>query len=179
MSVDVFASCRNVEQCDSRIVRVTALKQAVRLRSEPLWCSLHWVEQSILCCGDACPACEAGFPRRSYAFASVDRPGNTSAVMQLTERDLCTLSSLVPDQTTGIQIGCQFRVWRPASRQPLAAEYLGYTASLIEWPKETLIVDLLRIHGIRATEGDARTGGYRQLVRSRAGEVSRSRRQHA
>jgi hypothetical protein len=173
---DVFSSTCGRDDHDSRICKITAARQLVRVRSGPLWCSLHWCDQSILCAGDSCPACEAGFPKRRYSFVAVDRPGSCLAVLQLTEKDWCLLSTLDNSVVGMTRIGSQFRVWRPASRQPMAAEYLGFTADLISIPQEVVIVDLLRIHGIRATEADVRTGGFRRLTAAKAHEAAKGRR---
>lgn len=164
---DVFSLNRSSDQPDSRIVRVTVKQQAVRIRSEVLWVGLHWCGESILCPVKDCEACKQGYTKRAYAMVAVDRPGNAIAVIQLTEGDLSLLKKLQPADEDMIRIGSQFRVWRKADRQPLSAEYLGFTAELLTVPREQLIVDVLRIHKIRATEADVRTGGYRALTSMR------------
>lgn len=164
---DVFSLSRASDQPDSRIVRITLKQQAVRIRSEVLWVGLHWVGESILCSVKDCEACIQGYTKRPYAMVAVDRPGNSIAVIQLTEGDLTLLKNLDALSQGTIRIGSQFRVWRKADRQPLSAEFLGFTAELLPVPREQLIVDVLRIHKIRATEGDVRTGGYRQLTSMR------------
>ncbi len=161
---DVFASSCARDDHDSRVVRVSGVRQIVRIRSEALWCGLHWADRSILCSGSNCVACERGWPLRRYAMVAVDRPGQSMAVLQLTERDLCLLTTLNPSSPESMKIGSQFRVWRSESRQPMSAEYLGVTENLLVIPRETAMVNVLRIHGIRATEADVRTGGFRRLV---------------
>lgn len=165
---DVFSLSRSSDQPDSRIVRITLAKQAVRIRSEPLWVGLHWVGESILCAVKDCEACRQGYTKRPYAMIAVDRPGNAIAVLQLTEGDLALCTRLDQESKGTIRIGSQFRVWRPQTRQPMSAEFLGFTADLLPVPRESLIVDVLRIHKIKATEGDVRTGGYRALTSMRA-----------
>lgn len=163
----VFSAERGELGRESRVLRVDGVRKLVRMRSSPAWCWLHWLECSVLCAGESCPACGAGLPRRRYAFVSVDRPEHLLVVMQLTEGDLCKLRNLVPSCEDMIPIGAQFRVWRPRTRQPMAAEYVGLTTNLLATPVESLLVDLLRIHGIMATEGDVRGGGFPQMVRDR------------
>jgi len=58
----------------------------------------------------------------------------------------------------------------------MSAEYLGFTENLMEITAQMVTVDLLRIHGIKATDADVQTGGFRSLVRARAMESSRGRR---
>lgn len=164
---ELFASTCVSEERDSRVVKVTARQQWIRIRSQLLWTSLHWAERSILCGGDGCPACERGYTKRSYAFAAVDRQGNTAAIIQLTESDVCLLRGLGDQQGLGTTIGTSFRVWREKTRQPMRAEYCGFTPELILIPREKVIVDVLRIHGVAATELDVSSGGYRQLVKMR------------
>lgn len=173
---DVFSTTCGRDDHDSRVVKVTGIWQGIRVRSTPLWVGLHWCDQSILCAGSDCAACQAGFPKRRYAMVSVDRPSNCLAVLQLTERDLCLLHGLDPQVEESIRIGSQFRVKRPVSRQPLVAEYLGFTANLVTVSQEIVMVDVLRIHGIRATEADVRTGGFRRLVQMRSLEAAKGRR---
>lgn len=174
---EVFATTCGRDDHDSRVVKVNGVRQIVRARSTPVWVGLHWCDYSVLCAGTDCPACKVGFPKRRYAMLSVDRPGSCIAVIQLTEKDLCLFTSLDKAAEGTIRIGSQYRVWRPKERQPLIAEYLGFTANLTPISQEILMVDVLRIHGIRATEGDIRTGGFRSLVKARASEACHSRRQ--
>lgn len=106
----------------------------------------------------------------------VDRPASTLATLQLTEKDLCLLVGLDPQREDTIRIGSQYRVWRQKERQPMTAEYLGFTEKLITIPQSTLIIDVLRIHGIRATDGDVQTGTYRSLVKGRAHQAAAGKR---
>lgn len=173
---DVFSTSYAREERDSRVVRVTRSSQRIRIRAVPLWVGLHWVERSILCAGKACRCCETGLPVRRYAMTVVDRPEQTLAVLQLTEGDLCKLARLDGQQDLVTRIGSQYRIWRPGERRPLEAEFLGFTENLITISKEMVMVDVLRIHGIRASEADVRDGGFLHLVQLRAAEVSRGER---
>lgn len=168
---DVFTLTRSVDESGSRVVRVLAAKLPVRLRSKFLWAHLHWAHQSILCAGAECPACLQGYTRRRYAFVAVDKPGLAQGVLQLTEHDVCLLAKLAKCEPESTMIGLQFRVWRSKSRQPLEAEFLGFTEELFAIPTESLMVDVLRIHGVRATEGDVRTGSFRSLIVGRTQEL--------
>lgn len=168
---DLFASTCADQEHDSRVVRISARQQWVRLRSQLLWTSLHWADRSILCGGEGCPACDRGYTRRKYAFAAVDRQGNTAATIQLTEGDVCLLKGLGDQAGVGTTIGSAFRVWREKTRQPMKAEYCGFTAELILIPRERVIVDVLRIHGVAATEADVSSGGYRRLVQMRCADL--------
>lgn len=173
----VFGEEAGSRERDSRIVRVTAAWQHVRVRSEPLWAHMHWSEKSILCPGKECSMCASGFPRRGYFFVSVDRPGNAAAVMQLTERDFECMKNLDKEAQDTIRIGSQFRVCRTKSRQPMELEFTGFTANLVALHLEHVLVDLLRIHGVSCTESDVRLGTHQQMVRERATqEAARTRR---
>lgn len=173
---DVFSLSRGAPGHDSRVVRVAAAPIAVRIRSTRLWVGLHWVEQSVLCAGSRCACCELGFTKRRYAMVAVDRPQGTVGVLQLTERDLCLLEGLDSKTPESMRIGSQFRVWRSASRQPMSAEFLGFTEKILPVSQEALMVDVLRIHGIAATEADVRDGGLQQLVANRSLEAANPRR---
>lgn len=168
---DVFTLTRSVDDVSSRVVRVLAAKLPVRLRSKFVWAHLHWAQQSILCGGDECPACSQGYTRRRYAFVAVDKPGLAQGVLQLTENDVCLLAKLAKCDPESKMIGLQFRVWRSKSRQPLEAEFLGFTEELFAVPAETVMVDVMRIHGVRATEKDVSGGGFRSLISSRTMEL--------
>jgi hypothetical protein len=99
------------------------------------------------------------------------KPGLAQGVLQLTEHDVCMLAKLAKCEPESTMIGLQFRVWRSKSRQPLEAEFLGFTEELFAIPTETLMVDVLRIHGVRATEKDVSSGGFRALIAGRTMEL--------
>lgn len=176
---DVFSSSSGDGERESRLVKVTAAFQRVRVRSAEVWAGLHWCGLSVLCSGVECPACQSGFPKRRYCFVAVDRPGQAIALLQLTERDHSQCVSLDPSGEVTMRIGSQFQIRRKITRQPMEIEYCGFTENLLKMPEETIKVDLLRIHGIRATEADVHTGGARRLVQLRAAEASSTRRAFA
>lgn len=168
---DLFASTCVDAGPDSRVFRVNARQQWMRLRSQLLWTFLHWADRSVLCGGEGCPACDRGYTKRKYAFAAVDRQGNSAATIQLTEGDVCLLKGLGDQHGVGTTIGSTFRVWRERTRTAMKAEFCGFTAELILIPRETVIVDVLRIHGVAATELDVSSGGYRRLVQLRCADM--------
>lgn len=170
---DVFSASCTRDERDSRVVRVTGTRQIVRLRTSPLWVGLHWADRSILCATKGCSCCDSGMPIRRYAMVVVDRPGQTMAVLQLTEGDLCKLARLDGQEDLTTRLGAQYRIWRPGARRPLEAEFLGFTQDLVTITPQMAMVDVLRIHGIRATEADVRDGGYLHLVQLASSQAAR------
>lgn len=168
---EVFSLSRGPSERDSRVLKVGGKAEMIRVRSIPLWAHLHWQDRSILCAGKECPACQRGYTRRRYAFVAVDLRGGLLSTIQLTEGDVCTLTRLEPSKPDSMTIGSQFRVWREGSRRPMVADYCGFTPDLVTISFERLMVDVLRIHGVAATERDVSSGGHRQLAASRCWDL--------
>jgi hypothetical protein len=116
------------------------------------------------------------FTKRRYAFGLFDRPDCTVGVLQLTERDLEQMIKCDRDSGGVARLGAAWYVSRPASRQPMAVEFSGFSSKLLALPMERLKVDLLRIHGVEATERDLADGGALPLVCSMATELLGGRR---
>lgn len=170
MNDEVFSRERPSSDDAGRVVSVGLQWQQIRLRNEPIWCGCHWINESILCGGKMCPACQAGYPKRPYAFASVDRPNQTTAIIRLSASDVAELQRTGSDPDA-LVVGDTWKVRRPGDRKPLVAEFFKTFSEVLEIPREALMLEILRLHRIRGTITDVRERSFYGLICGRAGEA--------
>lgn len=175
MGDDVFSSKRPLSDDAGRVLVVGLAWQQIRLRNEPIWCGCHWINESVLCGGQLCPACKAGYSKRPYAFAHVDRPNQTTAIIRLSASDVCELQRTGSDSTALI-LGDSWKIRRPGERKPLVAEFFKSFPEFLPIPQENLTLEVLRLHRIRATAADVRERAYYGLICARAEEACGGRR---
>lgn len=170
---DVFSQVRPVGDDSGRVVVVGPRMQPVRLRSLVVWCGCHWIGSHVLCGGNGCKACEVGHPKRSYGFCIVDRPAQTVALLRLSATDVARLeeASRGSDPARPLSIGDEFRIRRDGDRKPLTIEFLKNSPKIIELDRDYVLLEILRLHGIKATAGHVRERTYFELVRGRAAEA--------
>lgn len=170
MCDDVFTKEAACSDESGRVVSVGSAWQQIRLRTEPIWCGCHWLGQSILCGGKLCPACKAGSPKRPYAFAAVDRPAKGLAVLRMSASDVAELQRTGSDPAA-LVIGDTWKVRRPGERKPIVAEFFKSFRETLELSQELLMLEVLRLHGIRGTAADVRERAFYGLVCARAAEA--------
>jgi len=170
---DVFSARKPISDESGRVVVVDGKRQCVRLRSLVVWAGCHWLQQHVLCGGAGCKACEVGHPRRSYGFAIVDRPTQTAALLRLSATDVARLeeSSRGTDPTRELAIGDEFWIRRDGDRKPLTVEFLKNSPQIVELDRDYVMLEIMRLHGIKATPRDIRERIYFDLVRARALEA--------
>lgn len=175
MGDEVFSS-RRVESDDSgRVVSIGTGWQLIKLRSGVVWGGCHWINESILCGGKLCPACRLGYPKRPYAFALVDRPGQAVAVIRLSASDVAELTRTGSDPSA-LVVGDSWKVRRPADRKPIVAEFNKKFSDVLELSLELVQLEVLRLHRIRGTIADVRERAFFGLVCARAEEACGGRR---
>lgn len=168
MVTDVFSRERGHDDAHSLLVKVKARGQLLRIRSVAIWISLHWRGRSVLCCGKGCPACENREGRRRYAMVSVQGEDGQLRTLQLTERDIATLSELDTAGGGALRVGSKYMVWRQGDREPLSAKWAGWADGCGEVCQDVVMLDVLRIHGVKCSERDLASGQVGEFVRLQA-----------
>lgn len=168
MTNDVFSSERGQDDAHSLLLKVSGRGKLVRIRSVPIWVSLHWRGRSVLCCGRGCPACERREGRRRYAFAAVQCEDGVMRTLQMTERDISTLSELDVEGGGALRSGSKYMLWRAGDREPLSAKFVDWRDGVGAVCQNVVMLDVLRIHGVKCNEQDLRTGQVSEFVRLQA-----------
>jgi len=175
MSDEIFSSKVPAADDAGRVVVVGPAWQQVRLRNEPIWTGCHWIGESILCGGRLCPACKLGHPKRPYAFAQVDRPGQATAIIRLSASDVAELQR-TGSNPAALVVGDSWKIRRPGDRKPLTAEFFKSFLETLAISQEALMLEILRLHRIRGTLADVRQRAYYGLICARAEEACGGRR---
>lgn len=170
MCDEIFSSRRVESDHSGRVVSVGTAWQQIRLRNEPVWVGCHWLGESVLCGGRLCPACERGNPKRPYAFVQVDRPGQTMALLRLSASDCAELQRTGSDPAA-LVVGDSWKIRRPGDRKPLVAEFFKSFSETVAVSQESVMLEILRLHRVRATLTDVRERAFYGLVCARALEA--------
>lgn len=168
MSDELFSRRRPEGDDSGRVVVVDQRWQSIKLRSLPTWVGCHWLGQHLLCAGSTCEICKRRHPRRSFAFSIVDRPGATAALLRLSATDVATMSAATGRSDLDLLVGDAFKIRRDADRKPLSVEFLKNFPQTIELSQEYAILEVLRLHRIKATAADVRERAYYGLIAERA-----------